>query len=217
MPPNSAQGARAARTCAAVGVNYCKIHLYFYFPLSSNSSPKMASKRICVFCYGSNGVEQVRERCMNEAIKSEAARLVGWCRVFAGKSRKWDDGGVASIMRVGGVGSDGGARTGAVTFSASATASATGTDIESTIFGSVVWLSQAELELLDEHEGCYEARSRDPSLNRYYRARVEIDLGTEEGSGERTEGEVYVRTSHEWECVLAILAVSFSNRCSVHD
>ena len=210
-----------------------------------------AVKRVCVFCYGSNGVEQVRSRCRNAAIKSEAARLIGWRRVFAGKSRKWDDGGVASIVRVGGVAAGGEtpglaaagagvaatvataattaatAATAATTATAAATAATataatataatataaatpktTQTSADDTIFGSVVWLSLAELELLDQHEGCYEPRTPDPSKNRYYRQLVQINLGTgrdsETGASEKmTEGEVYVRTSHEWECVFS--------------
>ena len=140
------------------------------------------AKRIAVFCYGSNGIEQVRSRCKNVSIQSEAARLPGWRRVFAGKSKKWDGGGVASILRVD-------------------TPSSSCAD-EDTIFGSVVWLTPTELEMLDAHEGCYEPRVQDVSVNRYYRARVNICLGTgnaADAAETTTEGEVYVRTSHEWE------------------
>lgn len=77
-----------------------------------------------MFCYGSNSIEQMRERCANPSLTAEAASLSSWVRVFAGNSSRWD-GAVASIIPMQG----------------------------GSVFGSIVALNKEELERLDPFEG----------------------------------------------------------------
>lgn len=77
-----------------------------------------------VFCYGSNGVEQVRERVENPAVTAHAASVRDWVRVFAGFSKRWN-GGVASIVAHNG----------------------------GSVFGSVVALTHEEIRRMDVFEG----------------------------------------------------------------
>ena len=53
--------------------------------------------RFPVFCYGSNGIEQMRDRCRNDALTARRARLPDASRVFGGWSERWD-GAVASVQ-----------------------------------------------------------------------------------------------------------------------
>lgn len=77
-----------------------------------------------VFCFGSNGIEQMRTRCQNPNLVARRALLPNAMRVFAGWSDRWE-GAVATVMR-------------------HPTAS---------VYGSVVDLSATELSLLDGFEG----------------------------------------------------------------
>ena len=52
---------------------------------------------IYLFCYGSNSIEQVKERTKNYELKSKKAYLPNYSRIFSGKSNKWN-GAVASII-----------------------------------------------------------------------------------------------------------------------
>jgi len=52
--------------------------------------------RFPVFCYGSNGIEQMRDRCRNDGLSARRARLPDASRVFGGWSQRWD-GAVASV------------------------------------------------------------------------------------------------------------------------
>jgi gamma-glutamylcyclotransferase len=69
---------------------------------------------------GSNGIEQMRERCENAKLKALKARLPDAARVFGGYSSRWD-GAVASVVPLAG----------------------------HDVLGSVVFLSQPELEARD--------------------------------------------------------------------
>lgn len=79
--------------------------------------------RMPVFGFGSNGLEQVRDRCKNPSLKAKKASLPGYVRFFAGENQYWQ-GGVASL----------------------AAAS------DHVTYGSVVFLTEAELLLLDSYE-----------------------------------------------------------------
>jgi gamma-glutamylcyclotransferase (GGCT)/AIG2-like uncharacterized protein YtfP len=83
-----------------------------------------ATRQVAVFCYGSNNVEQMRERCENPSLTAARASLPDYARVFAGKSGKWK-GAVASVIQMPKV----------------------------AVYGSVVRLYESEIELLDEYEG----------------------------------------------------------------
>ena len=76
-----------------------------------------------VFCYGSNGIEQMRERCRNPRLTAYAARLPGSVLVFGSWSERWE-GAVASVQPL----------------------------PNHEVLGSVVDLSAEELHLLDGFE-----------------------------------------------------------------
>jgi hypothetical protein len=50
-----------------------------------------------LFCYGSNSIKQIKERINESDIQFQKAYLDNHVRIFAGKSIKWDGGGVASV------------------------------------------------------------------------------------------------------------------------
>ena len=52
---------------------------------------------IYLFCYGSNNINQVRYRINNPDLKSYKGLLLDHIRIFAGKSKIWNNGGVASL------------------------------------------------------------------------------------------------------------------------
>ena len=125
--------------------------------------------RMPCFCFGSNSVAQLRERCQNDALVAEAATLPGYHRIFAGSSAKWGGGGVASLVAAKGA----------------------------ACIGSIVRLSAAELDLLDRHEGI--PTGSDPFSgappNRYRRQLVSVALA----DGQPLEAVAYIRNKHEWE------------------
>lgn len=57
------------------------------------------NKETYLFCYGSNSVEQLKERVSNPYLEAKKAYLPGYIRIFAGYSKKWN-GGVASLKKV---------------------------------------------------------------------------------------------------------------------
>ena len=130
-------------------------------------------KRIPCFCYGSNNVAQLRERCLNPQLAVEGAKLPGYRRIFAGKSANWAGGGVASVLPAS----------------------------NAICLGSVVMVSEDELLLLDRHEGIPEGN--DPwsgaPPNRYRREHVQIELMSMLMSSETVLAIVYIRNNHEWE------------------
>eukprot|EP00054_Salpingoeca_dolichothecata_P013837 m.77486 g.77486 ORF g.77486 m.77486 type:complete len:447 (+) comp20680_c0_seq1:172-1512(+) len=97
--------------------------------------------RTPVFCYGSNGVAQLRERCLNDCLTSSAAFLKGYLRVFAGKSQRWDGGAVANIMPAEALGLPG------------LQDQAISSQLPLHVKGSIVRLSTKELLILDTYEG----------------------------------------------------------------
>ena len=133
-----------------------------------------------VFCYGSNGLEQLRERCENPSLTAQAALLPGWVRCFAGQSKRWT-GAVASIVRI----------------------EQMANPCRCTcVAGSVVALSAADISRLDPFEG---VDSRKPdSRDGVYRhepllVRVRVDKDEEQGySYHWRDAIAYVKNNLEW-------------------
>ena len=123
-----------------------------------------------VFSYGSNGVTQMRERCQNGTLTAVAAYLPGYRRIFAGLSRKWDGGGIASIVQ----------------------ASAAG----ERCVGTVMMLSARELALLDRHEGIADGMDPFGRDGHYRREAVSVVVVA---SGTAVAAVAYVRNSHAWD------------------
>ena len=52
---------------------------------------------IYLFCYGSNNINQLRYRTKNPDLKSYKGLLLDHLRIFSGKSKMWNNSGVASL------------------------------------------------------------------------------------------------------------------------
>eukprot|EP00966_Prymnesium_polylepis_P011699 269016-Prymnesium_polylepis.1 len=123
-------------------------------------------KTTAVFGYGSNGIAQLRERCQNQRLEAVAATLPNYVLCFAGMSRKWG-GGVASVIY------------------------STGR----TVYGSVVYLTEDELELLDGFEGVNRADPFSASGGTYRRAKMTCVLKKD---GSKVPGIMYLKNNLEW-------------------
>ena len=77
-----------------------------------------------LFSYGSNSIKQLKNRLKTDEITSKPAVLHGWIRIFCSYSFKWD-GGIASIHR----------------------------NDDSNVYGSVVDLSDEQMNIIDKYEG----------------------------------------------------------------
>ena len=117
-----------------------KIHsfLFQYPPVHKNFITRSISDRKMttpIFCYGSNGIDQIRERCQNPYLIARPALLQNYIRIFGGESKRWDHGAVASILNL-------------------PTAENTLDGKKSNkVYGSVVDLTPTEVDLLDVFEG----------------------------------------------------------------
>lgn len=95
--------------------------------IKSNKSKKIKNGKY-LFCYGSNSIEQIKERLNIERdIVYHAAFINNYTRIFCGISKKWDNGGISSIYPL----------------------------LENKVFGISVYLSEDEIKRLDEHESGY--------------------------------------------------------------
>ena len=122
-----------------------------------------SGERFPVFCYGSNGIEQMRDRCRNGGLTSCRARLPDASRVFGGWSERWA-GAVASVQPL------------------------TGHEVR----GSVVDLDSAEIELLDSFEATNPDAPFTQSQKAYllpqdeaWKARIDAWLADMEASGKK--------------------------------
>lgn len=110
--------------------------------------------RLPCFCHGSNSVVQLRQRLQNPFLTAERGRVRGFQRIFAGYSRKWGGGGVASLVEK--------------------------KDAET--LGSIVYLTESEFDHLDRFEGIPEGADPfgvDFEENRYRRQWVRVEDGEE--------------------------------------
>ena len=131
------------------------------------------------FAYGSNGTEQLKTRCKNSNLVSHKAAIRDYKRFFTGNSKKWGGGGVASLAPHAG----------------------------SLCKGSVVYLTESELDLLDRFEGIPEGSDpfvRDYEQNRYSRRWVEVEVWMSNDDGSPASQETvraiaYVRNKTDWE------------------
>lgn len=77
-----------------------------------------------LFSYGSNSIKQLKTRLKTNELISKPAVLYGWIRIFCSYSLKWN-GGIASIHR----------------------------NDNSNVYGSVVDLSDEQMNIIDKFEG----------------------------------------------------------------
>lgn len=93
---------------------------------SGDKSPKSHY----VFSYGSNHIDQINKRTGSNLNKSQLGTLHGFVRIFAGKSSRWDNGGIAALFPL---------KNGKTN-------------------GSIIKLTDNQLNLLDKYEGGYDRR-----------------------------------------------------------
>jgi hypothetical protein len=86
-----------------------------------------------VFGYGSNSATQLRARVETSDLLTFPASLRGWQRVFCLTALGWGDGGVASLVEV--------------------------DDDDATVYGSLAFLTDSQLLLLDKYERGYEFKT----------------------------------------------------------
>jgi hypothetical protein len=80
-----------------------------------------------LFCYGSNSIEQLKDRLQIDELMFTPAYIDNYSRIFAGKSKKWQDGADASIYP----------------------------HIGKKVFGILVEIPNKKLKVLDSYEGGY--------------------------------------------------------------
>ena len=129
-----------------------------------------SGERFPVFCYGSNGIEQMRDRCRNGGLTSCRARLPDASRVFGGWSERWA-GAVASVQPLAG----------------------------HEVRGSVVDLDSAEIELLDSFEATNPDAPYVRTGAVYHRQDVVVLVQREAGGPEvAAVALVYVKVDASW-------------------
>ena len=110
--------------------------------IKNNKNNNFDEQGTYLFCYGSNSVEQLKERVSNPNLQAKKAYLPGYIRIFAGFSKKWN-GGVASLKKV---------------------------NENYLTKGSIVFLNNSELNKLDKFEGaCKDATPYGRVNNIYHR------------------------------------------------
>jgi uncharacterized membrane protein YgcG len=128
--------------------------------------------RLPVFCYGSNGIEQMRDRCRNDALTARRARLPDASRVFGGWSERWG-GAVASVKPL----------------------------ADHEVQGSVVDLDLSEIILLDHFEAPNPDRpySADAPGAVYHRQDVVVLVEGESGAAEvAVAAMMYIKVDCTW-------------------
>ena len=140
-----------------------------HWPLRTTRTATMPGPH-AVFSYGSNGMAQLRDRCKNPEISGIPAILPDAVRIFAGTSKRWADGGVASVIPKPG----------------------------SEVLGNVAMLSSEELKLLDVFEcgpGIEDPYSQDGS---YRRQDIRVKAGTSKEDLEDLDAVVYIKNDITW-------------------
>jgi|TARA_B110000483_G_scaffold234850_1_gene305523 gamma-glutamylcyclotransferase (GGCT)/AIG2-like uncharacterized protein YtfP len=120
-----------------------------------------------LFSYGSNSLNQLKKRVKNNKLTGEKAYINGYTRIFAGKSNKWN-GGVASIVK---------------------------SNIDDTVKGSLVYLSDNELKRLDIFEGANKNENPFSKIDNFYR-REYITVFDSENN--KINCIVYIKNNHNW-------------------
>ena len=147
------------------------------------SAATLGGGRVPCFCYGSNGVEQIRSRVKNSSIQAHKAFVQEYSRIFCGYSRGWQ-GAVASLLK----------------------RPQTSAQSKPIICrGSVVYLTPEEFSRLDRFEGIRKGNdpfSTDPHHNVYARVWVRAFLPTSPGGdifdADPVQAVAYIRNDHAW-------------------
>ena len=110
----------------------------------------------------------MRERCKNDNLVSIKAKLLNYSRIFCSHSDRWS-GAVASILPIEG----------------------------STCYGSIVYLNDEELSILDGYEGC---KTEDPyaDTNLYKRVHCDLVVYDQDGKESIVKGIAYQKIDTTW-------------------
>lgn len=98
--------------------------------ISRNLEGGGKNKSHYVFSYGSNHIDQINKRTGSYLKKSQLGTLHGFVRIFAGKSPRWENGGIAALYPL----------------------------ENGKTNGSIIKLTDNQLSLLDKYEGGYDRR-----------------------------------------------------------
>jgi gamma-glutamylcyclotransferase (GGCT)/AIG2-like uncharacterized protein YtfP len=130
---------------------------------NANTTTSSYQGRMPVFGYGSNGIEQIRDRCRNDKLQSVKAKLNGYARAFAGRSPSRQNAAVATIVPM----------------------------ENQVVYGSIVYLTPDEIEILDGYEGV------SGSVGVYSREKIQVvDCS---GKEERiVDAWTYIKTERTW-------------------
>jgi gamma-glutamylcyclotransferase (GGCT)/AIG2-like uncharacterized protein YtfP len=121
-----------------------------------------------VFSYGSNGVQQMRTRLENPKLQFRPAILPNFLRIFCGSAKRWDNGGVASVVPM------------------------PGWEVK----GNIAYLSDDELRRLDRFEGT--PRDDPYALTARYRRQDVHVLCEIDGQIQTIDTVVYVKNNPVW-------------------
>lgn len=103
-------------------------HIKYNNNITNSTINKPMENMIYLFCYGSNSVKQIKERLnIERKLEYYPAYIKNYARIFAGKSKKWENGGIASIIPL----------------------------RYSIVYGICVKITEEELLQMDTHEGGY--------------------------------------------------------------
>ena len=123
-----------------------------------------------VFSYGSNGIQQLRQRLKNPKLQFKPAILPNSLRIFCGASKNWEGGGVASIVPM------------------------PGWEVK----GNIVQLSDEELRLLDRFEGASRQDPYDATPAKgYHRQDVHV-LCEIDRQIQTIDAVLYVKNNPHW-------------------
>ena len=122
-----------------------------------------------VFSYGSNGLQQMRQRLKNPALQFKPAILPNSLRIFCGASKSWEGGGVASIVPM------------------------PGWEVK----GNLAYLSDDELRLLDRFEGTLRDEPYAATTRGYRRQDVHV-LCEVDQQIQTVEAIVYIKNDPRW-------------------
>ena len=121
------------------------------------------------FSYGSNNLEQIKDKLNNDNIKAYKAYLNDYYLTFGGSSTKWG-GAVASILY---------------------------SKDNSLTYGTVYEITDRELRILDAYEGTNtdNPTSENQKINLYRRTKIQVNISFENDVFEEKECYVYIKNS----------------------
>ena len=122
-----------------------------------------------VFSYGSNGLQQLRQRLKNPTLQFKPAILPNSLRIFCGASKSWEGGGAASIVPM------------------------PGWEVK----GNIAYLTDDELRLLDRFEGTPRDEPYATTTTRYRRQDVHV-LCEIDNQIQTIDAIVYVKNEPKW-------------------